>query len=570
VPSDRYTGETVSVLPLDVIDRCELAERQLADLSDEIRAVGNQLHSEGDSLQRQIMALQDRLTNLLHRQPVLDTIQITERFQDDNLDPGSLYRDSLFGALTLRPIGWESATTSIADIWIDRSNSVGNPGNHMVVDRIEWNEQGLPTVHLVGESDPHANLFSAFDQNPESWVEWERVVVRNKQPLQQFQQVAYFPADSGQELDVWAVTQGYGWDILVSDPNKSTPIPSKKAELLPNVDGQEPAKLTLEMVFTEIVQDVWLEILPYHIGGRGFVVDSIMTSQDGVNWKESASKLLVSAANTEGSSNTGAVRVFLNDVKYVRLSLRSLGWYQPSKGLGHPFVARTIQETKRTKLLGFITLDSKHSQWTERVPTQPELVGSLAVEENGTIKLVSRVIGGVAGLITGLSMKVLTQALGAQLVAALGTLAGPIAFVVGALTLGGFILRQEVERNVTNVVQGIDVFRGWRSAIGIREIRLVRHRYQSSGEWVSPVYRFYKPVRQIAVYAHDDVPNGTELSYQVRVGSQWIDVDVHSLSGGNVVRLDQPVSEMQIKIQMRSSQPSLTPIVYSLMAEGLA
>jgi hypothetical protein len=189
----------------------------------------------------------------------------------------------------------------------------------------------------------------------------------------------------------------------------------------------------------------------------------------------------------------------------------------------------------------------------------------MAVYEDGNVKLASRVLGGAIGLATGVTMKVMTQIIGNAAVSALGAWAAPVAFVLGAIIFGGLV-STKVTREVERTVQGIDVFKGWRSALGIRELRVVQRTYSSGGEWVSPVYTLRRAVRQLQVWAQDEVPEGTELRYQIRAGEgDWIDVDVH---GNNTITLSDQADSVQLRVQMSSNSATSTPVVYAIMVEG--
>lgn len=568
VPSDRPTPETLAVLPLEITALSEQAGDEMQTVQQSLKAGVDGFARQIEELQRRASSLSGRLQAMLHAQKPLDRVVIIERFQDDSIGSGTLHRDSLYGALTLRPKSFTNANTQIAGVWIDKKLSDGIPGNNMVVKSIDPPDRGIPKVTLVGETDNHAHILYAFDSGADTWLEWEKVIIANRQPLQEIDGCAYFYEPSSERRNVLDVTAGYGWSVSVAYPGeeqltKGVPL----AEFRQSTDGVDPAKLTLEMSLTDTVSDVWFELMPYHIGGRGFRINWLRVSEDGINWDEIASNRFASAYS--GGDSAGAVRFYIRRARYIRIQLQSVHWYKPSLGFGHPFFAVFMKETRKRSLLGFISLGSRTSRWVERRATQEYAIGTLGVSEDGGVKFMSRVLGGALGMATGLSMKILTQAIGSAAVSALGALAGPVAFLIGAFVLGSLLFSEKVTREVERTVSGLDVFTGWRSAIGIREIRLVRRTYETGGEWLSPVYRLSKPVNQLVLYAHDDVPNGGQIKYQVRAGGDWIDVDPGSQSA-RVVNLDRSTSEVQIRIQMTAQDETATPVVYGLMLEGYA
>ena len=568
VPSERYTSETLSALPLELVTLCQLKESEIDQARLRLDDIAARYSERIGSLQAQVSSLSDRFTNITYRQRPLDRIVVIERFQDDGIGSGTLYRDSLYGALTLRPLSFTNANTEITGVWIDRKRSRGVPGNNLTVYSLDRDVKGMPEVKLVGETDNHANILSAFDSSAETWFEWERIAIQANQPLQEIDSCLYLHTPGAETRNVQQVTAGYGWTVSVGYPGEENIVSGVPlADFRASVDTEPPAELWMEITLRDRVEGVWFELVPYHIGGRGLQIVSLSISADGTKWKELVSKKYVSAF--EGGEDMGAVRYMLGDTKYIRIGLKSSGWYRPRLGFGHPFVAVFIKETRRASMFGgLIKFRSSSSRWVERRPTNEMAVGTLSISEDGTAKFISRVVGGWVGVATGVSMKILTAAIGSAAVSSLGALAGPIGFLIGAMVLGGFLYGVQVKREVERVVEGMDVFTGWRSAIGIREMRLVRRTYEGSGEWVSPVYRFSRAVSQLVLYAQDDVPEGCEIRYQVRGGDgEWRDVDVHS-STNRAVDLSAPVTEAQVRISMSSQSNTVTPVVYGILLEG--
>lgn len=567
VPSERPTPETLSALPLEITGLCEQADEEMQTIQQALLSRVEGFTDQIEQLQRVASSLSGRIQTMMHSQKPLDRVVVVERFQDDGVGEGTLHRDSLYGALTLRPKSFVNANTQIAGVWIDRKLSDGIPGNNMVVKSVESSNSGIPKVTLVGETDNHAHILYAFDSGVDTWFEWEKVIIQTNQPLLEVDGCAYLYESSAEVRNVQEVTAGHGWTVSVAYPGEEQIVKGVPLAMFrQSTDGEDTAMLTLEISMTDTVSNVWFELAPYHIGGRGFRINWVRVSEDGVNWDELATNRFVSAYVGDESFVT---RFYIKRARYLRIQLQSVHWYRPSLGFGHPFFAVFMKETRKRSLLGFISLGSRTSRWVERRATQEYAIGTIGVSEDGGVKFMSRVIGGTVGLATGLSMKVLTQAIGSAAVSSLGALAAPVAFLIGAFVLGSMLFSEKVTREVERTISGMDVFTGWRSAIGIREMRLAQRTYETGGEWISPVYRLSRPVGQLVLYAHDDVPEGCEIRYQLRAGSDWVDVNPHSQSG-RVVNLDRATSEVQVRIQMKSNDETATPVVYGLMLEGYA
>mgnify|MGYP001042424208 CR=1 FL=1 len=562
IPAGRWNADVACELPAEAVQRLESAQLEMESLLSMQRQTLEQSRAHTDAMHQRLMQLQAQLDTMTATNQPLDRVFIGISFNHDG-GSGTLYRDPFSGSLCLNPTGFEPLNQMIDGVWIDRENSVGIPGNNMVISSINQTGGGLPEVKLVSETDAHANILLAFDSSLDTWFEWERNMVIPNQRLNLIEGCMYISDSSGNELNVQQITSGHGWTVSVfypgiEQPVKNVPLADFKSE--PS-SSDTPARLALEISFSEVIRGAWFECVPYHIGGRSTLVEKVSVSEDGVNWREMAApvKLPVDRGDER------PFRIYLNNVKYMRIWFKSGGWYMPRQGLGHLFAAAFIKETRKSSLFGFIPLPSSTSRWVERLPTEEASVGTIAVYEDGTVKLASRVIGGAIGLATGIAMKVMTQVIGQSAVAALGGFAGPVAFVLGALIFGGLI-STKITREVERTVHGIDVFKGWRSALGIREMRVVRRTYQSGGEWVSPVYTLRRPVRQLQVWAHDDIPDGTEIRYQIRVNDgDWMDVDVH---GANTVSLEDQAHKVQVRVLMSSTAGHVTPVTYSIMVEG--
>lgn len=258
----------------------------------------------------------------------------------------------------------------------------------------------------------------------------------------------------------------------------------------------------------------------------------------------------------------------LDGARWLRIGFVSGGWYSPRLGLAHPYVVAVIDETFRRKFLWGAINSSEHRLLKWRVETEPEAVGSIVVNQNlPTAQLASSVAASALLTAQGLTMRWLTQAIGAQAVKWLGAAAPAVAFVLGVMVLGG-IYGESKERSLRELVHGYDIFRGWRSAIAIREMRFLRPKYSREGYWLSRAVLFSEAVKRIALHTEQHVPEGTEIKYWLSTDmSHWREVQPVQY-GGTVLSLDSPTRECYIRVEMRTEDEMVSPALYSFGLEA--
>lgn len=496
-----------------------------------------------------------------------------ERFDSDlNTMRSSLHRNPAGGMLTLPLQEYVDKTGSIQAIRILSTLSRGIPGNNMVVANIVASRDSRPEVSLVGGANNFANIAGLFDGREDTHFEWELNVVQRRQRVVQKEGLHYLSTDrQGQdEKDVWEITRGYGWKVDVYHPEKTEPEEVDLA-ILADSPPADPATLFLEIEMSDNSVG-YIDILPLSVGGTFPVLVALDLSKDGVNWQSALKPRADMPGATiplrEGASLVRLLRIPLEGNRYVRLGLRSGGWYSPRFGLAHPFAAAIIDEQFRQKLLGF-TIKSDRRVLIERTPTEKTGVGSIVVQTNTGAELAGRVLGTAYAVSSGLSMKWLTQALSKEAVAWLGTAAPVVGAVLAFALIGGFVFSERKERSVREVVTGYDVFRGWRSAIALKEIRVVRESYRQDGEWMSRPMSLGQQCRAVRLRADYDKPNGTRIEYFVSTdGKDWKAISPIS-DGGTPVDLPSPFDSVYLQVKMQSADPQVTPRLYALAVEGI-
>jgi hypothetical protein len=312
----------------------------------------------------------------------------------------------------------------------------------------------------------------------------------------------------------------------------------------------------------EVRDNVFLDIVPYTIAGIPPILESVETSTDGTTWNKLDIRPGLRIRETYPLSK--AMRIALNRFSWIRITLKAGGWYSPRKGLGHPFGAVLVHERFEQRMVFFSIVD--HREWWQRVSIGKRGIGTIVVKENNVLKIVGAVAGAAYAAAGGLVGTMIGNAIGSLLGSAAAA-AGPVGIIVGAVLgswLVGQLFYQKKERWIVKEEVGVDVFDGWRSAIGIREIRMVRATYAPSGYWVSRPYRFPSAVKSIRLLASYSVPDGTEVSYHISTdGTNWLPVQ-----NGEELSLDKPTSSVMVRIDMSSTNKYASPVVFGFELEG--
>lgn len=576
VPGDYPTTESLyDVLMLASQIYGELKTRVL-ELDDTRLSALEQVQAQLDALHQQVGELEgraDQLATPLRKEQAAVSVWV-ERFDSDlHVQYTTLFRDPRGGYLCLKPQEMVDHVTKVRSFRILKSLSLGIPGNNMVVERLRWGERSgfrFVEVSTVAETDRRANIASAFDGSPDTMFEWERNVIPRRQRLKHVDGLQWVPAEDGREMDVWQATEGMGWEVITVYPEQEVVDPEQRERLADFADEPgEPARVVFEMELEEGATGL-LNILTTASGGLMPVLYLLQGSRDGVQWEDlltppGRERLTIRLSNDARLDTQ--ITVFVDEFRWLRIGLRAGGWYQPRMGLAHPCAIAVIDEHfEQSALFGMIKLKQEQRVLKRRVETEAYVIGSLYVENLGA-KLAVAIPASLALTAKGVTMGWLTKAIGAQAVQWLGPMAVPAAFLVGVAVTSG-LFREGKTRQLREVVQGYDVFRGWRSAVAIREIQFLRARYATSGEWVSAPVRFGSPVRRLQLYADQTKPNGTAITYYLSTDmDRWQEVTPVQ-EGGTVIELREPTDRVYLKIAMSTNNDSVSPMVYSVAVEA--
>lgn len=571
IPAPPWNPQVISEIP----EWCAASAWNIdSDLSALERRIDSDLRTligAAEDLRRALAGLEEQVARIetdlrLQTASFSDPIRVTFNRRTGS---GNLSINEQHGYLTLPVVGQEPFP-AVRYLWIDPDASSGIPGNNLTVRSIRPSKDQsspLPEVQLTAEFEPNADALRIVDGRLDTMFEWEINAILTNQPAAQVEGVMYL-AGGDKQINVQEATRGFGWEVDTYLPGHDQPIVGVPLARFVTSESQlgEPAKVTMQLgISTD--RDLWMEITPHHVGTWLTRLLDLSVSDDGIHWRTvAAGRDLVSL-----SGEIRRWRWFIGKPQAVRVSLQAGGWYAPRLGLGHLFRARRIRETRRTRFLGFVTLSSNTKYYWERLPTNRWAVGTIMVETERGTQIVSRAIAGAIGAFTTVGRALMTQIFGAKAVAwaaaRLGSIAIPIiGAVVAIAALGDVLFSTSVERRVVDEVQGVDVFAGWRSAVSIREIGFSQETYERTGSWVSDPMELPVPARVVRLRAHDYVPEGCTLRYQVQFGDgEWVPVDPH---GEGTVRVDVPTTSCRVRIDMSTDDVSRSPVVYGFQVQA--
>jgi hypothetical protein len=562
-PGSVLTDELARDVPEYVSNTLEQYTDYVRSAADQVTGVLDRLRSSLSSAAQDIAKLESAINSFLLSSSTSHLFTITEELSSpESTQSSTLYLDTTVAGLTLKPAEMENLNSRIVDI---REYGNGIPGNNMVVESIYRPVSGdeNPSVKLVGESDNHAVLLQCLDGSEDTWFEWESVVIPPQQPAVQVGRAWIYGGSN--LIDVRQVTNNLDWTVDVFHPGSEKPVENVPlATFAPAPDDTMLARLTLVFAVDEVRDNVFLDIVPYTIAGIPIILESVETSTDGTTWNKLDIRPGLRIMETYTLSK--AVRIALNRFSWIRITLKAGGWYSPRKGLGHMFGAVLVHERFQQKFLGFKLKDERR-QWWQRVSIGKRGIGTIVTKENDVLKIVGAVVGAAYAAAGGLAGTSIATAVSSLLGSAAAALAAPVTIVLGAILgswLASNIFSEKKERWIVKEETGIDVFDGWRSAIGIREIRMVQATYASSGYWISRPYRFPTAVKSIRLLASDSVPDGAEVSYHISTdGTTWLPAQK-----GVELPLDKPSSSVMVRIDMSSTDKYASPVVFGFELEG--
>lgn len=314
---------------------------------------------------------------------------------------------------------------------------------------------------------------------------------------------------------------------LTLEVTLNTPQPISTIKILPFVRGDQPVRLDGMQVQ---VEDTWLDV----------AVDIELGT------KKSTTRLENEILRRTGIQSTGSIfPVPTNrDITKIRMSFSALP-EETKKGLYHPFQENHVLLKTTRKLFG-ISSTRTRKKW-QRVPVYtntpsitstvntPKILGSLAtplailgslgnyfnsVNDNRARDAIKKVnlsgsapgdIGAVAGDLNAISGAISAAKIGGT-IGSVGTFLGGAAPIIGGLLAIGSLVpalfgTKKTAKLLSQKV-GVDIFKGYRAAVGLRDITFMRTVYASQSVLVTTKRVFPGPVSRIGLFVDENIPVG--------------------------------------------------------------
>lgn len=497
---------------------------------------------------------------------ISDTLQTTDR-----VDSSQTSCQVLNGQANLSVTGHQNLNGAIATITIDKAASRGIPGNHTTISNSTTPNTTAsidtePTVELVADKDPHANITYMLDDTPTSWFEWESVHVPRKQKVKKVG-AALVTDPSGSEMDIYNATggKGWGWTKYIQWPGETTwdTGVDNQGVFLVDFDKQNAARLVLTLALKDRTQISYLQLTPLLQGGVYPVVRSLQSSLDNINWVTIAKDVYLSEKLNESllakrigvpDGNYSGIGIWnMGDrfIQYIRLTLETTGSYTPEHKLGHKFYYEVLQKHKSG---GWLT---KGKDWTETKRLANPPTGVDAGYNPGNASVIGGIIGGIAAtLIPG--GKLLTG------------------FGIGS-SLGQSLFGGAVTTTISDQGEATDILAGTRSAIAIRDFEIARRTYSADGQLMTAALRFASQVRAVSLITTEEIPGdwGAEkqwLTYFISAdGIDWHEIVPLNRSGGSKDVVEFTTDKVYLKVLMTrpDGREGETPVLKSYAIKGL-
>lgn len=559
---------------------------------------------------------------------------ITESFNNtSNIDTqrSTAFVDTDFGDVRLVPANSESIGNFTLTVQQDQLSPNTLPGANLYIQSVTNNSTTSdPSVTLITENT--YDLGNILDGDPHTKFECERNFIQKNQNLLLLGR-SYYADPSGKLLDVSVVTKDLDFTLVVNWPNSgvvNTGVKQRLAEYVDTFPSNDLGKVvfSFNVVFDSPTIFSTLNLAPFSRDGADISVDSIIAQTEDGQYFTLAKNISLFTGNTFNTlqttinSKTGTQSVgtiFYNPsnkpIVSINIKLSSLP-LQSTTLLSHPFSDEYVQQHTVRHYLLFSSADN--SYWWKRLPvnstpvqiqsqsTNPKLFGSTATSILSTLltagqaskviiianpgasgSVIGKAVGGAAGSIAGQAQTLqgqsnITKLLGSAggtLGVVGGFLAKAVPYVGAAMLLSDIIsgFGADTTRTVLKVDNGYDVFKGWRSSLGLTELAISREQYSGSGEIYSTLRQFLVPCSRIALYVEENIPQawgpGQWLQYFISVdGSNWIPIDKASGSDfSKAVVLDTPTQNIYFKAILTSNSGDTykSPILNHYTLQGL-
>lgn len=371
----------------------------------------------------------------------------------------------------------------------------------------------------------------------------------------------------------------------------------------------------------------FLNIVPFSREGQTIVIDSVKAFSQGQEIElarnvlaspnlSSASSVSREVLRRTGTQTTGGMLSIPSnrDIDRIEIKLSSSPIKAPY-GLGHPF-AEKLEHIRREQRVIFFSIVKHENVWT-RIPymetprqisatySQYNLLGSLPAT-------LSQLLGQGLGLqndlqrITqtgqnlGTSLAGLLQSVnaastagkllngtkifgsvGKSITSGLGGVLGTAIPIVGGLLAAGDIIQNmfgyKKDISVKEVRQGVDVFEGYRAAVGLRSVSLMRINFNPLCQIQSVRRSFQGPVKKIGLFVEEQIPShwgsGEWISYFISTdGESWTQVGkLTDVTIDNGLELPKPTETVYFRAVLRGNpeDPWSSPRLKHYALQGL-
>lgn len=479
-----------------------------------------------------------------------------------DLEKSTALVDTDYGMALLGPSELQAITDFEAVI--DREVTNGIPGANLYI--INPGTRGIADKEPepVLERADTRNFGSLFDSDPSTWFEVERNFIATTQKVK-FQGRALIFTESGESRNIQEVTKNLDWSTIIEWPDGWVDAgPDGKGVSLVewrNLETESPvlanatqgSKLSPDVYFAF---DIYLKnptslssikLLPFNREDSSpIVVHTIEVVADGntipiardteLGTNRSTTKLQREVLRRTGVQLTGSLFGIPTDRDITKIRIVLTSKPAPVKhGLAHIFSdVLTEFRTERNHVL-WRSVD-KWQEWSrksynENIPkitsnySRPAIIGALSGAANATY-----ILGKVLNSGSTLQGASKVLGLGSKALGGVGTWLGKAVPIIGAVLaldqlVGGFF-SVEKSSQVLQTRTGYDVFKGYRSAIGVRDLTLVKTKYQTESIVQSVKREFPGLVNKVGLFVDEHVPEhwgpGDWLTYYVSVdGIEW-------------------------------------------------
>jgi len=472
------------------------------------------------------------------------------------------------GMATLKVTDLQVLNSEIANVSIDRDASVGIPGNSTTIS--SWAPgtnpelEDEPEVELVADQDPHSDISYLFDNEPNTWYEWEYVYIPHNQKVRNIG-ASLITDPAGEMTDILQATKNYGWNRFIQWPGSAVWDTGKDGKGLPLVDFKEQknGRLVLNISMKSPTKLSAIQLIPHIINGYPKVT-SILISRDQKTWETIAKDVYLTEKLNEGLktyragvperdyTGTGLWTLPEREVQHVRITLETTNSYIPQYGLGHRYYYRI---TEKHKSGGWFT---KGKTWTEIERLPNPNTGILSnVSGNETTSTLGTILGGAIGLAI--------KSLGPLAGAAIG---GPL---ISAM-FGG-----KVTSAVTEEGDAVDVFAGSRTAIGIKSIDFSLRVYTEQSQIVTRAHSFTKILKAVSLISTETIPDSWSTAtewvefYISPDGYTWHHIVPLNRSTGkdDVIFINSKTVYVKVVMKRPTSNKNETPILKNIVLKGV-